>query len=156
MIFNGASRTELCLAGSIEPVVALLQSERTPTLEGKDMFDVDTASSTPPFEQIKNQISHQRDTGELVAGFHLPPVRRLAADLGLAANTVARAYKELEAAGVIETRGRKGSFVTGTAESADKAAAHAAGEYAAVIRGLGIGDQRAIELVKSALASAGD
>ena len=53
-------------------------------------------------------------SGELDAGTKLPTVRGLAGDLGLAANTVARAYRELEALGVIETRGRAGSVVTGS------------------------------------------
>ena len=49
--------------------------------------------------------------GDLAPGTRLPTVRQLAADLGLAANTVARAYRELEADGVIATYGRKGTFV---------------------------------------------
>ncbi|ROZ62700.1 GntR family transcriptional regulator [Kocuria soli] len=114
------------------------------------MFHIDQSAEVPPFEQIKRQITEQRDSGELAAGHHLPPVRRLAGELGLAPNTVARAYKELEAAGVIETRGRNGSFVTGTADSADKAAAHAAGEYIARVRALGIDDERAVALVRDA------
>lgn len=117
------------------------------------MFTIDQSSETAPFEQIKNHITRQRDSGDLAAGFHLPPVRHLAGDLGLAPNTVARAYKELEAAGVIETRGRHGSFVTGTAESADKAARHAAGEYVTVTRRLGLTDTRALELVREALSN---
>ena len=77
------------------------------------MWRLDPGSPHPPFEQIKAQISEGRATGALAAGFRLPPVRRLAEELGLAANTVARAYRELESEGVIETRGRAGSFVTG-------------------------------------------
>ena len=48
-------------------------------------------------------------------GHRLPTVRALAQELGIANNTVARAYRELEVAGAIETRGRAGSFVTGDA-----------------------------------------
>lgn len=48
----------------------------------------------------------------LTPGQRLPTVRQLAADLGLAANTVARSYRELEADGVIATRGRRGTFVS--------------------------------------------
>lgn len=118
------------------------------------MFHIDQSAEVPPFEQIKRQITEQRDSGELAAGHHLPPVRRLAGELGLAPNTVARAYKELEAAGVIETRGRNGSFVTGTADSTDKAAAHAAGEYIARVRALGIDDERAVALVRDAATAA--
>lgn len=49
-------------------------------------------------------------------------MRSLAAQLGLAVNTVAKTYKELEAAGVIETHGRAGSFIT--APDATSAKAH--------------------------------
>ena len=63
--------------------------------------------------------------GELLPGERLPTVRALAADAALAPNTVARAYRELEAAGYLEGRGRAGTFVveepppaTGDAEAA--------------------------------------
>jgi DNA-binding transcriptional regulator YhcF (GntR family) len=51
--------------------------------------------------------------GRLPAGTRLPTVRALAAGLGLAVNTVARAYKELEADGLVATEGRRGTRVTG-------------------------------------------
>ena len=54
-------------------------------------------------------------TGELAAGQKLPTVRQLASDLGLAPNTVARAYRELEADRVINTQGRRGTFVASPA-----------------------------------------
>lgn len=49
--------------------------------------------------------------GVLPVGTRLPTIRQLAADLGLAAGTTARAYRELEQAGLIATRGRRGTFV---------------------------------------------
>jgi DNA-binding transcriptional regulator YhcF (GntR family) len=75
------------------------------------MIAVDTASAEPPFEQVRRQIAALVADGEVAAGQRLPTVRQLAADLGLANNTVARAYRELEAAGVIATHGRRGTFV---------------------------------------------
>lgn len=114
---------------------------------------IDHTSPTPPFEQLKQQISDGRASGQLPAGHRLPPVRQLAEQVGLAPNTVARAYRELEASGVIETRGRAGSFVTATAESARKAAAAAAGEYVAVARSLGISDADSLGLVRRAQES---
>lgn len=68
-------------------------------------------SATPPYEQIRSQISSLIATGMLTAGSRLPTVRSLAADLGIAAGTVGRAYKELEAAGLIESRRRNGTVV---------------------------------------------
>lgn len=75
---------------------------------------VDLASATPPFEQIRAQVSSLISLGALEPGTRLPTVRRLAADLGIAAGTVARAYRELEQSGLIDTRGRGGTVVAGT------------------------------------------
>ena len=74
-------------------------------------ISVDLRSATPPYEQIRSQISSLIATGTLTAGSRLPTVRSLAADLGIAAGTVGRAYKELEAAGLIESRRRNGTVV---------------------------------------------
>jgi GntR family transcriptional regulator len=70
---------------------------------------VDPGSAVPPYEQIRTQVATMAATGVLPVGTRLPPIRQLARDLGLAGGTVARAYRELEAAGVIVTRGRHGS-----------------------------------------------
>ena len=77
------------------------------------MITVDPSAPEAPYEQVREQLRRQVLAGELAPGTKLPTVRRLAEDLGLATNTVARAYRELEALGVIETRGRAGSVVTG-------------------------------------------
>lgn len=114
------------------------------------MIVIDPSSSTPAFEQIKNQLALARASGVLPANHRLPSVRALAAQIGLAPNTVARAYKELEAEGIIETRGRHGSFITGTQASRSKQAAHAASEYVARVKALGIGRSEASELVERA------
>ena len=58
------------------------------------MIDLDHTSSTPPFEQIRAQVAEHVASGALQPGHRLPTVRRLADDLGLATNTVARAYRE--------------------------------------------------------------
>jgi DNA-binding transcriptional regulator YhcF (GntR family) len=70
-----------------------------------------TSAPEPAYEQIVRQIHDGVKAGRLAAGTPLPTVRQLAADLRLNRNTVARAYKMLEDQGVIETAGRKGSFV---------------------------------------------
>ncbi|MEO8283157.1 MAG: GntR family transcriptional regulator [Pseudarthrobacter sp.] len=74
-------------------------------------ISVDLHSAIPPYEQIRSQISALIATGALEAGSRLPTVRSLAADLGIAVGTVARAYKELEAVGLIESRRRNGTVV---------------------------------------------
>ncbi|WP_460662622.1 GntR family transcriptional regulator [Kribbella swartbergensis] len=72
---------------------------------------VDPVGITPPYEQVRAQIEALIRAGELAKGTRLPTVRQLSLDLGLAVNTVARAYKELEADRLVETRGRNGTFV---------------------------------------------
>ena len=72
---------------------------------------IDPASATPAYEQIRDQVVAGIADGALRPGTRLPTVRQLAGDLGLAANTVARAYRELEAEGHVATRGRNGTIV---------------------------------------------
>jgi DNA-binding transcriptional regulator YhcF (GntR family) len=79
-------------------------------------------------------------------------VRRLADDLGLAVNTVARAYRELEAAGLVETRGRGGTVVTAAGDAARERLLHAAHAYATLARSLGVSAREAVGLVRAALA----
>lgn len=105
-------------------------------------LDVDGRSPTPIFEQLRLGVIAAVRDGRLLAGGRLPTVRELAADLGLAANTVARAYRELETAGVIETRGRKGTFVA-RSDPADAAMAAAARGFADAARSLGLGKEEA-------------
>ena len=112
---------------------------------------VDPSSGVPPFEQVREAIRGQVDAGELEPGFRLPPVRTLAESLGIAANTVARAYKELEALGVVETRGRAGTFVAGS--GVERSLREAASSYAATVRALGVGDADALEAVRRVLGS---
>lgn len=112
-------------------------------------LSVDPASGVPPFEQVRDGIRSQVDSGVLEPGHRLPPVRTLAAELDLAANTVARAYKELEALGVVETRGRAGTFVSGRGVS--RSLREAAASYAATVRSLGVTDADALEAVRRAL-----
>jgi len=116
------------------------------------VITIDTTLAEPPYDQVKRQISQLVAAGELHPGDKLPTVRRLAADLDLAPNTVARAYRELEAAGVLDTRGRAGTFVTGDERS--RAARQAAVEYAQRARELGLSPQEALGLVERYLHQA--
>ncbi|SFC52266.1 DNA-binding transcriptional regulator YhcF, GntR family [Nocardioides terrae] len=113
------------------------------------MITVDPNAPEPPFEQIRARFAEQIEDGTLPAGERLPTVRRLADDLGVAANTVARAYRELEQAHLIETRGRAGSFVAGAGVEREARAAAAA--YAERVRALGMTADEAVGLVRRAL-----
>jgi DNA-binding transcriptional regulator YhcF (GntR family) len=117
------------------------------------MIVIDVRSSVPPFEQLRVQLIEQVTTGALAAGARLPTVRRLADELGLAPGTVARAYRELEADGFIETRGRGGSFVNAQGDPAERQAQEAARAYADRIRQLGIPTARARDYIDRALLS---
>jgi DNA-binding transcriptional regulator YhcF (GntR family) len=109
---------------------------------------VDTTSPDPPYDQLRSQIAAQVAAGALPPGSRLPTVRALAATLAIATNTVARAYRELEHAGVVTTRGRAGTFVNG--DEIDRAAKDAATTYAEALRALGIGQDEALRLVRRA------
>jgi len=109
-------------------------------------IQLDDADERPPYEQIRARIAAGAAADELHAGDRLPTVRRLAEDLGVATNTVARAYRELEASGVIETRGRAGSFVTG--DRVEREAKEAAVTYLERTKALGLSAADAVELVR--------
>ena len=117
---------------------------------------IDADAATAPFEQVRTQIAAAVAAGRLSAGTKLPTVRALAADLGLAANTVARAYRELEADAVITTHGRRGTFVR--SEVVDEPAAHScaadiarasAADYVHTVRALGLTSHEAVRLVEN-------
>jgi DNA-binding transcriptional regulator YhcF (GntR family) len=101
-------------------------------------LQLDPDSTTPLFEQLRRGVIDAVRDGRLTPGTRLPTVRVLAADLGLAVNTVARTYRELETAGIVETRGRQGTFVA-RSDPADAAMAAAARAYADTARALGLG-----------------
>ena len=65
----------------------------------------------PIYQQIVNQVKYLTASGRLSAGEQLPPVRKLAEQLLVNPNTVARAYRELETAGVLSTRRGAGVFI---------------------------------------------
>ncbi len=108
------------------------------------IVEVDPGHPTPPYEQIRAQIATMIAARTLAPGTHLPPIRQLAADLGLAANTVARAYRELEADGLVHSRVRHGTTVTDQRIRAmprsevRRRLADAASTYAALARQLGV------------------
>ncbi|MEH1026847.1 GntR family transcriptional regulator [Micromonospora profundi] len=115
------------------------------------LISVDQDSPVPPYEQVRGQLAELIGDGRLPVGSRLPTVRQLAADLRLAANTVARAYRELEAAGLLETRGRNGTFVAPGRDDALDRLQQAAAGYAAEARRLGVPPDRALALVRAAL-----
>ena len=74
-------------------------------------IQISPTSEKPVYQQIVEQIEMAIAGGKLLPRDRLPSIRELAAQLRINPNTVARAYRELEGAGLIETRGASGSFV---------------------------------------------
>lgn len=115
---------------------------------------VDADAAEAPYEQLRAQIAEQARAGALPVGYRLPTVRGLAGELGLAANTVAKAYRALETDGVIETRGRNGTFVAAAGDAADRELADAAQTFARRARRLGADRATARAAAEDALRAA--
>src|SRR4051812_9802349 len=73
---------------------------------------ISTADGVPIYQQIVNQVKYLVSSGRLTAGEELPPIRSLAEKLVINPNTVARAYRELEAVGIVEKRRTAGTYVS--------------------------------------------
>ncbi|WP_307864834.1 GntR family transcriptional regulator [Myceligenerans salitolerans] len=115
------------------------------------MITIDSDSLVPPFEQVRTGLARQMADGTLPVGARLPTVRALAGELGIAVNTVARAYRELEAACLVETRGRAGTFVSAGGSRRLETARAAADRYAATAHELGLELDDALKIVRAAL-----
>ncbi|WP_207892135.1 GntR family transcriptional regulator [Streptacidiphilus pinicola] len=115
------------------------------------LIALDPASPTPPSEQIRALIAAAAASGEAPVGTKLPTVRKLAEDLGLAVNTVAKAYRELESAGVVETRGRAGTVIAASGDRSLAEIARGAASYARRAKSLGLTVDQARAVVETAL-----
>lgn len=81
------------------------------------MVQVNFASRVPIYEQIVKGFINLASAGAMKSGDKLPPVRTLAAELGINPNTVAKAYRELENDGYIYSTVGRGSFLTDRLEN---------------------------------------
>ena len=119
-------------------------------------LSVSTTDPTPPYEQLRRQLTDLVAAGVLRPGDRLPPLRQLAVDLGLAVGTVARTYRELELAGLVVSRRGGGTRVADRPPvpadgDADVLAGHAAA-FARQARLLGVADDEALAAVRRALS----
>jgi DNA-binding transcriptional regulator YhcF (GntR family) len=116
---------------------------------------IDPGSAVPPYEQLRAQIAATIASGVVPDGGRLPTIRQLARDLEIAEGTVARAYRELEREGWLETRRRHGSFARrphGTRDlDADRALTRAASEFALRVAQAGGTRERALAAARTAL-----
>jgi len=97
------------------------------------LIAVDWSGDEPVYAQIARQLRSAIASGQLAAGDLLPPVRTIASDLGVNLNTVARAYRLLEAEGFVAIEEREGVRVQAPARRADRAAADALWEELSVL-----------------------
>ena len=111
---------------------------------------VDTENGLAPWRQVHDQIVRAITAGVLAADARLPPIRQLARDLGLASGTIARVYRELEAAGWVVTGRARGTVVTESGARSDRSALlrAAAQDYTARARDFGADVEAAVEAVR--------
>ncbi len=76
------------------------------------LIHISASDGVPIYLQVVNQIKYLVAAGRLTAGEELPPIRALAEQLLVNPNTIARAYRELEAAGIVEKRRTAGTYVS--------------------------------------------
>ncbi|MDE0067428.1 MAG: GntR family transcriptional regulator [Acidimicrobiaceae bacterium] len=124
--------------------------------ERRLIIRLETGTNIPAFEQLRAQLSVMAAVGRLEPQSKLPTVRELAAALDLAPGTVARAYRELENDGIVEGRGRRGTFVVDEPPHSEplqerrERVAAAAGRFIFELRMLGVGLDDALEAAKAA------
>jgi DNA-binding transcriptional regulator YhcF (GntR family) len=129
-------------------------------MSGATLLRVVVTDPTPPYEQLRRQLTDLISSGVLAPGDRLPPLRQLAADLGLAVGTVARTYRELEAEGLVRSRRGGGTRVQ------DLATRQSPGQVAEALRRyaegfvqqarlLGAGDDEIRTAITVALRSSG-
>lgn len=105
------------------------------------VFRLDRSSGVPAYVQLIAQAKRALRLGELSPGDQLPTARQVVADVGINPNTVWKAYRELEAAGLVETRSGLGTFVKTSLENPALRAAAGIQEKLRdlVVDGLGLG-----------------
>lgn len=80
------------------------------------MFQIDTMSRMPIYEQVVNQLEYFVLNGILKEGKQIPSVRNLSVDLSINPNTIQKAYFELDKRGIIQSVPGRGCFVTDSAK----------------------------------------
>lgn len=74
-------------------------------------FELDFRTGAPIYEQIVEQVRSRIESGKLSPGDQLPTVRQLALELRVNFNTIARAYRILDEAGLISTQQGRGTYI---------------------------------------------
>ncbi|RWZ84180.1 GntR family transcriptional regulator [Glutamicibacter sp. HZAU] len=114
---------------------------------------VDTESTVAPYQQVREQILTAVAEGKLAPGTKLPSVRALAGTLGLAVNTVAKVYKELELQGAVVTRGRHGTVIQAAEDRAEQEVSDAAADLARISQQWSVDEDTAVKYLRAAFSS---
>ena len=144
----------------------MADTERAPIVNYRDhrgferrlVIRLETGTNIPLFEQLRAQLSVMAAVGRLEPRSKLPTVRGLADALDLAPGTVARAYRELTNDGIVEGRGRRGTFVVDEPPHSEplqerrKRVATAADRFVFELAVLGVGLDDALDAVRAAAA----
>jgi DNA-binding transcriptional regulator YhcF (GntR family) len=118
---------------------------------------LDLRAASPPYEQVRAQLAGHIRSGAVAPGTKLPVVRALASDLGVAVNTIARAYQELERDGLVTTRRRVGTIVCDVVPVVPAEVTSAVDQLAEVVQAAGLPLDTVLDLVRGrvSLGSAG-
>lgn len=157
----GSDTTRAESAGETEsaPIVTFVDQHG---IERRLVIRLEEGTAIPRFEQLRAQLAVMIAVGRLEPGCRLPTVRDLAEQLDLAPGTVARAYRELEVAGTVEGRGRRGTFVVDEPPHSEplrerrERVARAADRFVFEAHQLGAGLEEVIEAVQVAFSHHGD
>ncbi|ALQ30529.1 GntR family transcriptional regulator [Glutamicibacter soli] len=118
-----------------------------------DFVSLDQKSTVAPYQQVREQILTAISDGRLAPGTKLPSVRALAGSLGLAVNTVAKVYKELELQGAVATRGRHGTVVQAAEDRGDQEVSDAAADLARISQMWNVDEETAVKYLRAAFSS---
>lgn len=110
---------------------------------------MDRTSLDSPAQQIYSAIAHAVQDGRLAPGTRLPTVRALAAEAGVAVNTVAKSFRRLGEAHLVITRGRAGTVVA-PLDTVCSRVEQAARQFARAAEELGFAEDAAVDYVRSA------
>ena len=113
---------------------------------------LDLRAASPPYEQLRAQLAGHIRSGTVSPGTKLPVVRALASDLGVAVNTIARAYQELERDGLVTTRRRVGTIVSDVVPVVPDEVAAALGQLAETAHRAGLPVDTVLDLVRGRLS----
>ena len=119
-------------------------------------FRVDRSAGMPPYRQLVVQIRDAVRLGWLKPGDRVPTVREVVTSSGVNQNTVLKAYRELELAGVLEIRQGSGTFVKNSVGSADAGALtelqRQLEDWVRIAQAAGLDDEDMQALLSAALA----